>query len=216
MQATVQFIQKYGFKLLAYGTLAYFTYLMLLITLQYVPAALDVAFLRIKQDVIGKTHYQIAFFTHVYSSIFVLVLGSVQFSKSLRKRYPALHRNIGKAYVGIILFAAGPSGLVMAYYANGGFWSQLSFGILSVLWIAFTALALSYAKQRQWAQHERFMWRSFALTLSAISLRLFKWIIVGTLALPPMNTYQIVAWAGWVVNLLLVEIWLKKRSQKSA
>lgn len=50
------------------------------------------------------------------------------------------------------------------------------------------------------------MYRSYALTLSAISLRLFKWIIAGTLALPPMDTYQIVAWAGWIVNWMIVEL----------
>jgi hypothetical protein len=209
MQATKRFISQHGLALLGYLFLAYFSYLMVLITLQYIPIALDVAFLRIKQDVIGYRHYQIAFFTHVYASIWVLMAGSLQFSASLRRRYPAWHRGLGRLYVGTILCAAGPSGLVMAYYAHGGVWAQVSFGILSVLWLVFTYEAFRKARKRNWVLHQHFMWRSFALTLSAISLRLFKWAMVHTLALPPVDTYLIVAWAGWVVNLLVVEVYIR-------
>ena len=188
-----------------YGALVYFSYLMLLITLQYVPVNLDVAFLRIKTDVISKTHYRLAFFTHVYTSIFVLVLGMFQFLKYIRKKYEKVHRFMGKIYIGIILFLSGPSGLVMGYYANGGTLSQISFCLLAILWIWFTYKAYRYAREKKWHQHRNFMYRSYALTLSAISLRLFKWIIVSWLALPPMDTYLIVSWLGWTFNLAVAE-----------
>ena len=47
-----------------------------------------------------------------------------------------------------------------------------------------------------------------ALTLSAISLRLLKWGIVAVWAPPPMDAYRVVAWLGWGLNLLIVEVWL--------
>lgn len=53
--------------------LSYFTYSMILITLQYVPIKFDEAFLNVKEDVIIYKHYQIAFFSHVFTSIFVLL-----------------------------------------------------------------------------------------------------------------------------------------------
>lgn len=56
------------------------------------------------------------------------------------------------------------------------------------------------------------MWRSYALTLSAISLRLFKWGIVTVLEWPPMDTYRAVAWLGWLINLVIVEIYLWNRN----
>ena len=59
------------------------------------------------------------------------------------------------------------------------------------------------------------MIRSYALTLSAISLRLFKWIIVFIWAPPPMDTYRIVAWLGWVFNLVLVECWIILEKRKA-
>ena len=50
------------------------------------------------------------------------------------------------------------------------------------------------------------MIRSFALTLSAITLRLWKYLIVLAFQPRPMDVYHIVAWLGWVVNLIIAEI----------
>jgi uncharacterized membrane protein YozB (DUF420 family) len=182
---------------------------MILITLQYIPIDFDVAFLRIKQDIIGLKHYQIAFFTHVYTSIFVLLLGLFQFSASLRKNFPTIHRTIGKSYVILILLLASPSGLVIGYYANGGLISQLGFMTLAILWFVFTLMAFNYARKREFKKHRIFMLRSFALTLSAISLRLLKFGIVGLWELPPMDVTRIIAWGGWCLNLVLIELYIR-------
>ena len=189
-------------------SLGYFSYLMILITVQYIPINLDVAFLIIKQDEIAFRHYQVAFFSHVYTSIFVLLAGFTQFSKSIRTNFPKVHRIVGYSYISLILLVASPSGLIMGYYANGGIIAQVSFIILSILWFIFTFQALRFAKQKNWTAHKNFMLRSYALTLSAISLRLFKWMIATIWELPPMDTYRIVSIAGWVVNLILVEIYI--------
>ena len=196
-------------------TLAYFIYLMLLITLQYVPMDDNSAFLRIKQDEITLPHYRIAFYTHVYSAMFALIPGFIQFSVTIRTRFPTIHRMLGKFYVLVVLCLAGPSGLVMACYANGGTASQLAFCILSLLWIYFTYTAYTKARQGQYTAHKYFMYRSYALTLSAISLRLFKWIITNLFHPAPMDTYILVAWLGWTVNLLVAEILIAKLKARS-
>jgi uncharacterized membrane protein len=199
-------INKNIFSLSCALGLAYFTYLMVLITLQYIPIHLDVAFLRIKQEQVKHLYYQVAFFTHVYTSIFVLIAGGFQFSTYLRTNYSHIHRSLGKFYILLILLLAGPSGLVMGYHANGGLTAQCSFCLLAILWMIFTYKAYSAARQQKWQQHKHFMYRSYALTLSAISLRLFKWIIVALFELPPMDAYIIVSWLGWIVNLCIAEL----------
>ena len=200
-----------AFKSIYYLSIGYFTYLMILITLQYVPVQLDAAFLNIKQEIALQTHYQIAFFSHVYTSIFVLILGITQFSNYIRTQFSKVHQSFGKLYIALILLIASPSGLIMAYYANGGFYAQFSFILQAIFWFIFTYKGYQYAKTQDWNKHQDFMLRSYALTLSAISLRLFKWIIVSTIELPPMDTYQIVAWLGWLFNLMVVEIYLIKK-----
>jgi len=144
----------------------------------------------------------------------VLITGITPFSTFIRTTFSKVHKTLGLIYIALVLFIASPSGLIMAIYANGGIYSKISFTIQAILWFVFTYLAFSYAKNKDWEKHQKFMLRSYALTLSAISLRLFKWMIVGTFELPPMDTYRLVAWLGWVVNLALVEIYLIRKAKK--
>ncbi|MFN8284127.1 MAG: DUF2306 domain-containing protein [Chitinophagales bacterium] len=191
--------------------LAFFSFLMLRITLQYIPINLDVAFLRIKQDYIDIIPWRIAFFVHVFTSMFALIAGFTQFSKSILKKHKKIHRNIGKLYVFVILFLTGPSGFIMAIYANGGLTSKIGFLLLDILWIYFTVLAFRFALKKDFKQHKQYMYRSYALTLSAITLRAWKYILVFLFQPAPMDIYRIVAWLGFVPNLLLIEflIWKK-------
>ncbi|MBP9849054.1 MAG: DUF2306 domain-containing protein [Flavobacterium sp.] len=196
---------KYSKYLLWIGYI-YFSYLLLLITLQYIPYDTDVAFLRIKQEVIVLNHYKIAFFTHVYTSIFLMIFGAFQFSNYIQRKYIKLHRISGRIYVGILLLLSGPSGLVMSYYANGGLLAQVSFLLLSTFWMLFTFLSLYFILKKQVIKHQKFAIRGFALTLSAISLRLFKYLLVFFFEPLPMDAYRIAAWSGWTFNLLVAEI----------
>ena len=58
-------------------------------------------------------------------------------------------------------------------------------------------------------EHQQFMIRSYALTLSALTLRLWKYWIVYLFQPRPLDVYMMVAWLGWIPNLLLAEylIW---------
>ncbi|MGC4100993.1 DUF2306 domain-containing protein [Ferruginibacter sp.] len=185
--------------------LAFFSFLMLRIIYVYIPMQTDVAFLQLKQQYIHITSWRIAFFVHVFSSLLVLLAGFTQFSKKLLRQKPRLHRTLGYVYVIDILMVTGPAGLLMSFYANGGISSRIGFVMLSVLWILFTALALYKAIKKQFAQHRIFMIRSFALTLSAISLRIWKVLLAAFTDIHPMDRYRIIAWLGWTLNLLIAE-----------
>ncbi len=201
----------YAFILIFY---AYLCWLMLEITLQYIPIKLDVAFLAIKQDYIHLLHYRIAFFIHVFSSIFVLLAGFTQFSKYIRKKYSSIHRKIGWLYITFILLFSAPSGLIIGFYANGGFFSQLAFCMLAIIWFVCTYMATTSIAKCQIISHEIWMIRSFSLTLSALTLRAWKYIIVALFQPRPMDVYQIVAWLGWVLNLVIAEIIIFKKYEK--
>jgi hypothetical protein len=193
--------------------LAFFTWLMTRITLAYIPYNTDVGFLRIKQHYIHIDHWRIAFFIHVYASIWVLLAGFTQFSKRIQRNQPQLHRVMGYIYVTDVLLITGPAGLLMGFYANGGIPSRIAFVSLALLWIYFTAMALIRARQKNFRSHRHFMIRSFALTLSALTLRAWKFAITNSYELPPMDVYRAVAWLGWVPNLLLAE-WLIRRKRR--
>jgi hypothetical protein len=117
-------------------------------------------------------------------------------------------------YVLILLLVSGPAGLIMAVYANGGWPSQLAFITLSVLWLWTTSKAWLAIRQRNFVVHGEWMIRSYALTLSALTLRAWKFLIVMALHPRPMDVYMIVAWLGWIPNLLIAE-WLIRKHYAS-
>lgn len=198
------------FSLVLLLTLAFFTWLMARITAAYLPYNMDVGFLQIKQHYIHIDHWRIAFFIHVYASLWALLAGFTQFSKTVLRKRPKLHRAFGYVYVIDVLLITGPAGLLMGFYANGGISSRIAFVMLAVLWILFTAMALYKAKQRDFTAHRRYMIRSYALTLSAITLRAWKYAITNSVELPPMDVYRAVAWLGWVVNLIIAEYIIRR------
>lgn len=202
---------KKAFHLILIGFFLYFFWLMLKLTVEYISFKPDVSFLMIKQtEVTENPEYLYLFYTHVFSSIFILASG---FISILRRNFGInnLHKISGKVYIYLVLFLAAPSGIYMGFHANGGVLAKLSFIILGILWFLSTALAFQYAIKGNFKAHKKWMWRSFALTLSAITLRLWKVIIVQFLDLPPMDLYNIIAWLGWVPNILLIEYLIFKK-----
>jgi hypothetical protein len=196
--------------------LAFFCWLMASITMAYIPYNTDVGFLRIKQQYIDIDQWRIAFFIHVYASMWVLFAGFTQFSKKIQRNQPRLHRSLGYIYVVDVLFITGPAGLLMGFYANGGISSRIAFVTLALLWIFCTAMAWIKARQQNFKEHRYYMIRSYALTLSALTLRAWKFGITNSFELPPMDVYRAVAWLGWIPNLLLAEwfIWRLKTKGK--
>jgi hypothetical protein len=193
----------------------YFFVLMLAITLKYIPFDTNIAFLQIKQTEVNEIPYYLTFFyIHVYSAIFALIAGFTQFNKFILNRFTAIHKIIGKLYVYVVLFLAAPSGLVIGFYANGGLISKIAFILLSTLWFFFTLQGIISIKNNNSSDHRSFMLRSFALTFSAITLRVWKVILVYLFQPAPMDVYQIISWLGWTLNLLVIEIYIYKKIKK--
>lgn len=190
----------------------YFFILMLTITFKYFPIDAGVAFLSIKQtEVTQITGYLPVFYIHVGTSILALLAGFTQFNSSILSNKTYLHRTIGIIYVTTILLFAAPSGFFIGCFANGGSYSKLSFTILAVLWFWFTLKSFIAIKNKNITEHQKFMYRSFALTLSAITLRLWKVILVYLFQPSPMDVYQIIAWFGWVPNFVFAEFYLHNK-----
>lgn len=165
-------------------------------------------FLRLKQQAIATGWYLPAYYAHVLIGGIILVVGFFQLHPASRHKFRKLHRMLGYVYVvGILLFAA-PGGLVMSFFINRGPWVQLSFLAQVSLWFYFTTMAIYSIRQRKIAEHGRWMWRSFALTLAAITLRVYIFITSYHYDLSQPQAYATLAWLSWVPNLLVVEFYL--------
>lgn len=190
------------------------TFLMFQITIPYFSLKYDIGFLLTKQAILHVDIWRWSFYTHITSSIIVLLIGVFQFIPFFLAKYPLLHRTIGKTYIVLVLFFCAPSGLVMGFYANGGLLSKMSFVCLSLSWWILTFMAYQKIKQRNIKSHVAFMYRSYALTISALTFRLYVLILPLFMYLPAKEMYTLIAWLSWIPNLLIIEIWLKLRANK--
>ncbi len=137
-----------------------------------------------------------------------LILGPFQFMPRLRGTRPRLHRWIGRTYVTCCLLAA-VAGLLLAFGATTGLISTAGFGLLAVLWFHATARAWRLAVARRFVEHERWMIRSFALTLAAVTLRLYL-PLSSALPVNGDDAYRAISFLCWVPNLIAAEWFLAK------
>ncbi len=202
---------RQSFPVLLFIALNFFWYLMLQIILPYTSGETDIDFLQSKQHIIHLSHYRWAFYLHIFSSLWLLGSGLTQFSSFLLKQYPSVHRLIGKVYIGIILFVSGPAALIMAYYANGGLIGQISFMTLSILWWWVTLRGYQAIRNGQIKAHGEWMIRSYALTFSAITLRIMQFYCATFTVIDSEIAYQIIAFPSWIPNILIAE-WIIRKS----
>ena len=189
----------------------YASYLLLLLSLPYLEMRRGIDFLKTKQLIYHIKHWRTSFYIHVFTSILVITSGLFQFSKTILNNYPKIHRVSGSIYLVTTLLISGPAALVMSFYANGSYPAQISFVILSILWLGTTFLAYYYVRKKDYEKHGKWMVRSYALTLSAVSLRLYSYLFdVFHLRMDPVDLYILLSWLSWTLNLIVAEILIKR------
>lgn len=147
-------------------------------------------------------------FIHIAGSVTALVLGSLQFLPALRRGARPPHRWVGRVYV-VACLVGGAAGLILAAGSSAGLIASAGFGSLAVLWIAANLLGWRAAVQGRFVAHRRWMVRSWALTLAAVTLRLYLPLVM-VLDLPFLPWYRAISFLAWVPNLIAAELWLRR------
>jgi uncharacterized membrane protein len=138
-------------------------------------------------------------FTHFAGGGVALAVGTAQFVQRIRARRPAVHRWLGRLYV-VCVLCSGSAGLFMALRSEAGDIARAGFGTLAIAWLWSTVQAYRAIRNRQVALHRAWMFTSFALTLAAVTLRIY--LPLSQLAGWPFAiAYPAIAWLCWVPNL---------------
>jgi hypothetical protein len=150
---------------------------------------------------------------HLIFAPLAMLLAPVQLSSRLRARWPRAHRISG--YVSAVaILLGGMSSLGLAATFEGSEWARLGFILLALLWMGFTALGIRYAIARDYARHRVWMLRGIAMTFAAVTLRMIMPVLIAN-GWSVLETYDVTAWASWVINLAVVEVWLRRGTQRS-
>ncbi len=146
--------------------------------------------------------------THITASAVALITGPFQFLRPLRRRYPVAHHWIGRIYLTACLVGGVAAGLI-ALFSAGGLVAGFGFFVLAVAWLGTGALALTAVKRRDFRAHQRWMIRSFALTLAAVTLRIYLPLAMIA-GLDYSIAYSVIAWLCWVPNLLVAQLFVRR------
>ena len=151
----------------------------------------------------------IAFYAHVGLAPIALALVPFQLWRGLRDERRAIHRLLGRLY-GVAVVLSGLGGLWLAMTTTSGPIASSGFALLAVLWVATTIMGIGSAMAGNLANHRAWMTRSIALTLAAVTLRLYLPLSMLT-GLPFDAAYTAIAWLCWVPNLIVAELVLNRR-----
>jgi uncharacterized membrane protein len=162
---------------------------------------------------------------HLVFAFLMTAIGVLQLIPPLRRRLPALHRNLGRVFM-----VGAPLGTVSGFYllwvkgTVGGLPMHLATSLNGVLIIAFAWLAWQHARARQLAEHRRWALRLFLAVNGVWFFRvgLMLWLVIWQAPVgfdPKTFTGPFVyalAFAQFLLPLAVLEFYLRARGRGMA
>jgi hypothetical protein len=185
------------------------------IALSYFSFDFNYGFLKAKQHMLPNKLWLVFFFVHLLFGAIATLSGWPLFFSRLVAFKSVWHKRIGKLYIYSILLFTGPTGLYLAFFAEGGKWATLGFLLMSLAWMLPTYMAFYTIMNKNLTGHYRWMIRSYCMTLSGVTLRLFMPFGSRIVQWEEETTYMISSYV-FILNIFLAEIILffnKKQQQ---
>lgn len=151
---------------------------------------------------------QLWYFAHMGIAAPLLLIAPLQFIAGIRKTNPAVHRLLGKAFLGSSIVAGLLAVWLGATIQYQG--SRIPLVMFGCVWIGFSIAAWICAVKRDFGNHRKFVIRSFAVGLA------FVWVRVLGAAEEQLFFYidnqevrdTTQEFLSFVIPLLVVETWL--------
>lgn len=160
----------------------------------------------------GKLHlhtnpiWMTAFYVHLGFGALVTLVGIPLFFSKIIGFRSKLHKQLGKVYIISILCFTGPTGIYLAFFAEGGWLASVGFLMMSAAWMIPTYIAFRKVIQGDIQGHYNWIIRSYCMTLSGVTLRLFTPLGSMYFEFDYELNFVLSAFIPWIVNLILGEI----------
>lgn len=171
----------------------------------YFPADFSSEFLSGRRDSFHGA-YRIAFYAHIISAPWALMVGLFLIVSGRRWRRHSIHRWAGRVQAVVVLVVVVPSGLVMACQAFAGAIAGAGLAALSIGTAVCVIMAIHSVRKRQFQLHQRWATRCFILLCSPLLLRLLSGVVI-VMQFEPNLCYRLNAWFSWLIPLVSYEVW---------
>lgn len=183
----------------------YFALRLVGIALAYFSFEQDYHFLLAKQHLLGNWTWLAFFYVHLFFGAVATLCGLPLFFSRLIAFRSSTHRLIGKIYILSILFFTAPTGLYLSFYAEGGLWATVGFLLMSLAWLTPTYIAYQKIVAGDVAAHYRWVIRSYCMTLSGVTLRLFTPIGSWYFGFDQTTNFVLSSFV-WIINVCIGEV----------
>jgi uncharacterized membrane protein len=181
--------------------------------INYLINGINEAYLELKsKETLGSTAWYSFLYFHMISGGMAILTGWIQFNQNIREKWTNTHRMIGKIYV-IFALVCSISGVYVGVFATGGLIAAVGFITVACIYFYTTVQGFLSVKKGQILPHQNFMTYSYAVCLSAVSLRLavpLSYLFTDDYVF----SYKIIAWGAWIPNLAIA-YWINKNRSVS-
>ncbi|MFD2935519.1 DUF2306 domain-containing protein [Spirosoma flavum] len=160
---------------------------------------------------------------HFAAGGIILILGSIQLIDSVRARFPALHRWIGRLYViSCLLAAVGGLAFIAVTGTIGGLVMDIGFSLYGILMFISAIATYRYAVAGNMDRHRTWALRLYALAIGSWLYRMdYGFWLLLTNGLGHTRTFSgpfdmVMAFFFYIPNLLVVEAFVRARNYKSS
>ncbi len=141
---------------------------------------------------------------HITGGSLAMLAGASQFVAALRRRWPALHRWLGRTYLlGILLGSTAVVGLLVT--TQGWLALKLAFAATGLAWLITSLRGYRTIRRGDIDAHRRWMLRSYLVTLSPAVFRLFLLVPALMQLASPLVMVPSLLVLSWALPLLAYE-----------
>jgi uncharacterized membrane protein len=148
---------------------------------------------------------------HIAGGMVAILVGLAQLWLGLTGRTGALHRTLGRIYLGAVAVAsAGAFYLAVTIESQYFAYASGLFGLGSA-WVITTSMAYFSIRHRAVEQHREWMIRSYVVAFAFVTFRLFDKPLIALHVAKDTEIWSMMAFACWAVPLLVTEPFLQLR-----
>ncbi len=149
-------------------------------------------------------------YLHIVGGILALLIGPFQLWSAFRNRFRKLHKKLGYVYVFSILISCLCSFYMTINHAFDLHWTwSFSLQCLAITWLTTTIMAVFTARRKQIEDHQKWMIRSYVVTLAFVTHR---WLVDLPFIVNLGNFVErapTTIWVAWSIPLLVCEVYFQ-------
>ena len=146
---------------------------------------------------------------HILPGALFMLLGPLQFMRSIRARHIRFHRRSGYVYI-VCAYIVGFSAVSMPFVMLpiGGINEAAGSMLFGIFFLIALSKAWRHIVRKELALHREWMIRAYAIGLAVATIRPIMVLFFAFSGLEPQVFFGTAFWIGFTIHLITAEVWI--------